>query len=123
MKVAIVGVCASGKSTLARALKRLGYEAVDVAQEHSDVPYMWRAITRPDLLIYLEASDDTVARRSPYHGTVQFIADQRARLAHARAHADAVIVVDECTAEGVLAVALRALADWHNTDQGTHDGS
>jgi len=27
-----------------------------IAQEHSYVPYMWKRITNPDLLIYLNAS-------------------------------------------------------------------
>ncbi len=109
MKVAVVGVCASGKSTLARALRAAGYEAVDVAQEHSDVPYMWQAITRPDALIFLDASDDTVRARSPHIGTDRFLEEQRTRLAHARAHADAVINVDELTADQVRAAALARL--------------
>jgi len=111
MKVAVVGVCASGKSTLARGLRRAGYDAVDVAQEHSDVPYMWQAITKPAVLIYLDASDETVAQRSPQRGTVRFLPAQRARLAHARAHATAIISVDRRNADHVLEIALRLLAD------------
>ena len=45
--IAIVGVCASGKSTLAKALRERGYNARQVLQEHSYVPYMWQRITRP----------------------------------------------------------------------------
>ena len=55
MKVAVVGVCASGKTTLVSALRQFGIDAVDVAQEHSLVPHMWQVITRPDVLIYLDA--------------------------------------------------------------------
>ena len=113
MKVAIVGVCASGKSTLAEALKQFGIEAVDVAQEHSLVPYMWQHITRPDVLIYLEASEDTVRLRWPYKGDVDFVAEQVRRLAHARAHADFVLNVDRLNALQVLAHVLHFLEEWH----------
>jgi deoxyadenosine/deoxycytidine kinase len=109
MKVAIVGVCASGKSTLAKALQQFGIDAVDVAQEHSLVPTMWEKITRPDVLIYLEASQETVRARWPYKGNVDFVAEQVRRLAHARAHADLIINVDALTPQQTLAKVLRQL--------------
>ena len=37
MKIAIVGVCASGKTTLVAGLREAGYDAYNVAQEHSCV--------------------------------------------------------------------------------------
>jgi adenylate kinase family enzyme len=109
MKVAIVGVCASGKSTLAKALRQFGIDAVDVAQEHSLVPYMWEKITRPDVLIYLDASQETVRARWPYKGSVDFVAEQVRRLAHARAHADFILNVDELTPQQTLARVLSQL--------------
>ena len=41
LRIAVVGPCASGKSTFAKALKAAGYEARHPAQEHSYVPNMW----------------------------------------------------------------------------------
>ena len=35
MRIAIVGICASGKTTLVRGLREAGYDAYNVAQEHS----------------------------------------------------------------------------------------
>lgn len=109
MKVAVVGVCASGKTTLVRALRQFGIEAVDVAQEHSLVPYMWQTITRPDILIFLDASKEGVRARWPYKGDVDFVDEQVRRLAHARAHADLIIAVDDLNPQEVLARVLRFL--------------
>src|SRR5262245_62078632 len=106
MKIAVVGVCASGKTTLVNALKQFGIEAVDVAQEHSLVPYMWQNITRPDVLIYLEASEATVRDRWPYKGEVNFVDEQLRRLAHARAHANLTLCVDDLNPQQVLARVL-----------------
>lgn len=111
MKVAIVGVCASGKSTLAAALRQFGIAVADCAQEHSLVPYMWQNIARPDVLIYLDASKETVRARSPYKTTVDFFDEQVRRLAHARSHAAVVINVDQLTPQQVLARVLAQLEE------------
>jgi len=113
MKVAVVGVCASGKSTLASALKQFGIEAVDVAQEHSLVPHMWQVITRPDVLIYLDASQETVRARWPFKGDVDFVDEQARRLKHARAHADLIVAVDHLNERQVLALVLSKLDEIH----------
>ena len=115
MKVAVVGVCASGKTTLAQALRQFGIEAVDVAQEHSDVPHMWQTITRPDALIYLDASRETVRARSPIRNTVDFLDSQLRRLAHARAHADLILCVDDLSPQQVLARVLAKLEELHDS--------
>ena len=67
MRVVLVGICGSGKTTLAQGLRRLGYEVKECGQEHSEVPYMWQVISRPDVLIYLDASErsDLPARGAP----------------------------------------------------------
>ena len=57
--IAVVGVCAAGKSTLVQALRAEGFNARQVLQEHSYVPNMWQRITNPDLLIYLDCTIET----------------------------------------------------------------
>ena len=65
VRVAVVGRCASGKSTLVAALQELGVDAYAVAQEHSAVPTLWQHAD-PDLLIYLDVDLETIrSRRSP----------------------------------------------------------
>ena len=89
LRVAVVGACASGKSTLVTALKAAGYEARHVAQEHSFVPEMWQLISRPDVLIYLDVAYETIqSRRSLAQFQPADLAEQNRRLEHAREHCD-----------------------------------
>ena len=50
LRIAIVGPCGAGKSTLARNLRLKGRQARAIAQEHSYVPAMWQCLTKPDFL-------------------------------------------------------------------------
>lgn len=89
LRVAVVGACASGKSTLVKALQAAGYEARHVAQEHSYVPHMWQRLARPDVLIYLDVNyDGIMARRPSFNFKPADLAEQSRRLAHARQHCD-----------------------------------
>jgi cytidylate kinase len=93
MRVAIVGVCGSGKTELARRLTARGIAARPVAQEHSHVPGLWRHEGMPDLLVYLAASARVVRRRGKAM-TATELAAQRRRLANARHHAHLRIQTD-----------------------------
>ncbi len=89
LRLAIVGPCASGKSSLATALRAAGYEVRQPAQEHSYVPFMWQRMSRPDLLIYLDVNDANITKRRPYVDIGrQHLAEQRQRLLHAYQHCD-----------------------------------
>lgn len=100
-RIGVVGPCKSGKSTLVRGLQAAGYEAAQIAQEHSFAQRMWQQIANPDVLIYLHCEYETsVARglnwlRSEYE-------DQLPRLTHARKNADLEIVTDSSTPESIL---------------------
>ena len=112
MRVVLVGICGSGKSTLARGLRELGYEVRECRQEHSEVPHMWKAISQPDVLIYLDASEEVIigrGRRQYFPGLVD---DQRRRLSHARAHCDLYVQTDELTEVQVLAEVVEFLAGY-----------
>jgi deoxyadenosine/deoxycytidine kinase len=105
-----VGVCASGKSTLVAGLRAHGLNARQVLQEHSYVPYMWRRITNPDLLIYLDCSIDTTrARRHDRNFEAWILERERLRLQHAREHCDLYIATDHLTPSEILAQALAFL--------------
>ncbi|HFQ95098.1 MAG TPA: hypothetical protein ENK30_00870 [Anaerolineae bacterium] len=110
--VHIVGVCGSGKSTLARFLSARGYQARQISQEHSGVPDLWRWKRTPDALIYLDVSGEEVRRRYPkLNLTDAYLAEERRRLAHAREHADCIILTDGMTPEQVGAKALACLEE------------
>jgi hypothetical protein len=108
--IAVVGVCAAGKSTLVAGLRAHGWNARQVAQEHSYVPDMWQRITGPDILIYLDAELATVQqrRRDPSFDA-GLLAEERRRLRHARQHCDIYLATDALTPEEVLATVLRRL--------------
>ncbi len=109
--VAVVGVCASGKSTLAQSLRAHGWRARQVLQEHSFVPDMWRRITNPDVLIYLDAQLETARRRRHDPEFPAWILDEeRHRLRHARQHCDIYVPTDELTPAEVLERVLPQLA-------------
>lgn len=107
--IAVVGPCASGKSSLVRRLKALGYDARHVAQDHSYVPDMWRRLTDPDLLIYLDAGLSTIARRRRISWGERYLAAERHRLRHARQHCDLYLPTDDLTEEEVLERAVNFL--------------
>jgi deoxyadenosine/deoxycytidine kinase len=89
LRVAIVGACASGKSTVVEALRQAGYDARHVAQEHSYVPAMWRRIGRPDVLVYLDVDYPSIRVRRPIGDfRPKHLEEQNRRLAHARTHCD-----------------------------------
>ncbi len=110
LRVAVVGPCASGKSTLVAALRAAGYEARHPAQEHSYVPDMWQRVVDPDVLIYLDISYEALLARRPHFGEREYLEREKARLAHAWEHADLVVDTSELTAEEVRQRVLAALA-------------
>jgi len=89
--VAIAGPCGAGKTTLAKALLLNGINARAIAQEHSYVPDMWRKITNPDVLIFLDVSYELTVQRRQLNWTKADYDQQMIRLAHARANATLII--------------------------------
>jgi hypothetical protein len=89
--VAVVGPCASGKSTIVEGLRDLGIDAFSVAQEHSIIGDLWRH-RDPDLLVYLDVSLNTIrARRSNPDWPGWIYDHQLERLERARANASFII--------------------------------
>jgi cytidylate kinase len=107
--IAVVGPCASGKSMLVKALQERGYDAREITQEHSYVPKMWQRITQPDLLIYLDVSQEVAARRRASESDATWWSKLEQRLQHARQHADLCIHTDNMCAQEVVARALAFL--------------
>ena len=111
-RIALVGPCASGKSTLATRLRALGIEARTPAQEHSGVPTMWRTLLEPLVLVALDAPNDELRARRPGGGlTDTLLGRQRERLAHAARHADLVIDTHDLDFEAALEAILALLEE------------
>ena len=111
-RIGIVGPCSSGKSTLARALRAQGYRVKEIMQEHCVAPMMWRRISNPDVLIYLDVSMDVAAQREGLEQPSSWWVEEReVRLAHARAHCDLYVDTSALTPEDVLKQVLGYLQD------------
>lgn len=109
-KIKLVGVCAAGKSTLLRTLRAAGFDALPCAQEHSYVPDLWQRMNPPDVLIFLDALPATVAQRRQTREPVEgWLAEERLRLAHARAHCDLYLPTDDLTPTEVALAAMAFL--------------
>lgn len=97
MLIAIVGPCASGKSTLARALRAAGYQTTTPVQEHSAITHLWQR-SQPDLLIYLDIDFAALLQRRPKtHGGPARLATQNQRLTHAYNHYDLYVDTSDLT--------------------------
>ena len=112
IRVAVVGACASGKSTLVAALKEAGYEARHVAQEHSYVPAMWQRISQPDVLIYLDLDFSTLRSRRPWlNFRPEHLAEQNRRLEHAREHCHFYVNTNQLNSDEVQVQVLSFLRE------------
>jgi deoxyadenosine/deoxycytidine kinase len=107
--IGVVGPCASGKSTLVAALRLKNYHARHIAQEHSYVRDMWKQMSNPDFLIYLDVSFDISILRTGTSWNRGIFEKQVARLEHARNHADLFIQTDELNPQQVLDIVLDSL--------------
>lgn len=106
--IVVVGVCSAGKSTLASRLREKGYRARTVAQEHSYVPRLWQ-LSRPDVLIYLDASLPTIRRRRKARWPQSMLDEEHGRLSMAREHCDLYIHTDGLLPEDVTSRVLTFL--------------
>lgn len=107
----MVGPCASGKSTLVEGLRQQDYRAREVQQEHSYVPSMWQRVTKPDLLIYLDVSQDVASDRRSSEANAAWWEALNQRLEHARRHAHLYVDTDDLTPAQVLCRVLAFLEE------------
>jgi len=104
--IGVVGPCAAGKSTLVADLRDRGYLARHIAQEHSYVNDMWKQISNPDILIYLDVSYEISTQRADSNWSRVIYDNQIERLENARKNADLYINTNELTPEQVLEMVL-----------------
>ncbi len=109
--IGIVGPCGSGKSTLIAGLQKYGFTCRHIAQEHSYVQAMWQIISKPDILIYLNASFPVSTARRKLNWEKKDHDEQLRRLEHARQHAHLSIDTDDLSPEFVLQKALDYLKE------------
>ena len=83
-----------------------GFRVRHIAQEHSYVKDMWKRITNPDVLIFLDVTYPLSVLRQKLDWSEADWAEQQRRLSHAREHADLYINTDDLSIEQVLEIAI-----------------
>ena len=109
--IGVVGPCAAGKSSLVEGLRKCGFIAKAIAQEHSYVQDMWRRITKPDILIFLDVSYPLTIERLNLNWTEAEYRIQCRRLDHARNLADFYLCTDQFSVANVLDIVLNFLSN------------
>jgi hypothetical protein len=108
--IKVVGVSASGKSTLVKALRQRGYRARPVSQEHSNVADLWQQFEEPTYLIYLDVDLATQQQRRPdVSWDKQWLLEEQARLRHAHGYANLKIDTSGLSADTVRTITLTFL--------------
>ncbi len=111
-RIALVGPCTAGKSTLKPALLEQGYIVRMPVQDHSHVPTMWKQLSKPDILIYLDVEAEVTAVRRPKNpSSPAYLAEQHRRLAHAREHCDFYLDTSTLSPEEVREKVLAFLSE------------
>ncbi len=72
---------------------------------------MWKQLTDPDVLVYLEASYPQTLIRRNLNWTKAEYDEQVNRLSHARENADLIIKTDDLTIEEVCAIIQKSLLE------------
>lgn len=104
----LVGVCASGKTTIRRRLRERGITAKAIAQEHSRVADLYKR--NGQFVVVLVASWQTVHRRRDLSWDRQFYLTEWRRLTAARNDAVLVIHTDLLTPDEVA----DRIAGWYD---------
>lgn len=110
MRVAVVGVCGSGKTTIVGRLRERGYEAYVVGQEHSVIPDLWNHL-QPDRVVYLHASLGTVRERRGQDWPSWIYQLQEQRLRGAREHSHVIVDTGSLSVEETVERVVDALRD------------
>lgn len=101
MRLVVAGVCVSGKTTLVKSLQDLGFDALNVAQEHSTIKKLWNH-KEPDILVVLDAQLASIRQRRIVPWGEERLAVQRERLSDAFEHADVYIHTDDLSKDDIV---------------------
>lgn len=111
LRIAFVGPCGSGKSTVVHELRAMGIDARMPAQEHSGIASMWQKLLNPDMLFVLDAPNSILRERRPgIDLNDEYLAEQRRRMAHAYAHAHTTFDTSELTSDEIVAAVLELIS-------------
>jgi thymidylate kinase len=93
------------------SLKKRGYKAVNIPQEHSVSKKFWRRLN-PDFIIYLRCSLDVARERRKIQWGQERLDEQWDILSDARENANLFIDTDDLGREDVLGMAVEQIEEW-----------
>jgi len=108
MRIAVVGPCSSGKSTIVGRLREYGVDAYAVSQEHSIIPRLWDH-QQPDALVYLHVEYRTIQLRRGAAWPRWIYDAQIERLRDAREHASIALDTGELTPDETVNRIIEAI--------------
>ncbi|MBM7623214.1 hypothetical protein [Sporohalobacter salinus] len=106
--ILIVGICASGKSSVVERLKELGFDAYTCAQEHSCVKSLWTKLA-PDVLVVLDCDYETIKQRRKVQWGEERIKVQKKRLQNALENCDLYLKTDDLNLEETVREIIKYL--------------
>lgn len=109
--IGVAGNCVSGKTTLVDGLRRLGYKAVNIPQEHSTAAKFWRRF-QVDFLVVLSCNLESAKARRRIPWGEERLRQQVKKLADARAHCQLYLPTDERTINEVKQIVVAAVERW-----------
>lgn len=116
VRVAVVGPCASGKTTLVRNLTAHGIDAHISGQEHSEIGSLWQRLDA-DILIALRVDLATLRERRGPSWSETLYRTQLRRLQPAYAAADLMLDTGDLPEDEVVRQVLRFLEARHEVDR------
>jgi hypothetical protein len=116
LRIGIAGPCTAGKSTLIKSLSECGIQARHIAQEHSYVQNMWKRITNPDILVFLDVSYPVSLIRRNINWTLEEYLEQQRRLLNAREHANLYLLTDNLSPLDVMTAVLTYVSSYSKID-------
>ncbi|OWZ83610.1 hypothetical protein [Natranaerobius trueperi] len=99
--IGVCGNCASGKTTLVDGLLAMGYQAVNIPQEHSVSKTLWKR-KNPDFLVVLICTLKTAKKRRNISWGEERLRVQRKRLSDAIQNCNLYLPTDDLTIPDVL---------------------
>jgi len=95
---------------LVKALRECGYDVKEIMQEHCAAPAMWRQLTNPDVLVYLDVALQVAALREGLARPSSWWQEERdVRLIHARQHCDLYVDTTNLSPQEVFERVLKFL--------------
>jgi hypothetical protein len=97
-------------------LRGLGYDAAVSAQEHSEIPTLWRR-SGPDVIVYLDVDLPTIRARRGEEWPQTIYETQLRRLQAARTGADLIVDSVRLDQDAALARVLAVLEAWGSSPE------